>query len=152
MRFKVRFIDAGGDTLKLKPHDTITYQYMSGLPGVYPPFEDELQPVVGPTIGPESYCIAEVQANKGTIKRCTVELRFERSTTGLQQDELFSKSPFSETTHGYANEPDWGPGGAVRRFDQVEEENAPWYEVYKLGQSPMDGRTRIMWRPARRRQ
>jgi hypothetical protein len=145
--FSVGFSHADGRPLKLKANDTIRYQYAWGLPGMFATTEEQLQPVSGATVDTDTYCIADAQANHGTIERLRLDLRFEREARGGETRDLFSKSPFSSIGRGF-DQPEWTEPSSVLPARGEPEEYDMWYEIYRLEITKFDSRVRIAWRPS----
>lgn len=149
--FSVGFVDTDGEPLKLKVNDTLRYQYAWGLPNMFPTVEEELPPVEGATVDAATYCLAEVEANRGSIERLQLDLRFEREARGGERRELFSKSPFFSVGRGFAPAPDWTEPRPVPALKGAPEEYDMWYEIYRLELRDFDSRVRIAWRPSSRK-
>jgi hypothetical protein len=145
--FAVGFSHPDGRPLKLKANDTIRYQYAWGLPGMFPTTEEQLQAVHGAIVDSDTYCIAEAEANHGTIEHLRLDLRFEREARGGEKRELFSKSPFSSIGRGYGH-PEWSEPNSVLPAKGEPEEYDMWYEIYRLEINKFESRVRIAWRPS----
>jgi hypothetical protein len=146
--FTVGFLDADGEPLKLKAHDTIRYQYAWGLPDMLPTEEEQLLPIQGAAVDERTYCVAHVEANHGLIERLLLDLRFEREARGGEKKELFSKSPFFSIGRGFARQPDWTEPRDVQPLKGVPEEYDMWYEIYRLDLRDFNSRVRVAWRPS----
>lgn len=146
--FTVGFLDADDEPLKLKANDTIRYQYAWGLPGMFASVEDELEPVQGAAVDAQAYCLADAEANHGSIERLQIDLRFEREARGGEKKELFSKSPFFSIGRGFGPQPEWTEPRAVSPLRGEPEEYDMWYEIYRLDLPNFDSRVRIAWRPS----
>jgi hypothetical protein len=145
--FTVEFADPDGRPLRLKTNDTIRYQYAWGLPGMFATTEDQLRPTQGPIVDAETYCLAEAEANHGSIERLQLDLRFEREARGGEKKELFSKSPFFSIGRGFGR-PEWTEARSLPPLKGGPEEFDMWYEVYRLDLPKFDSRVRIAWRPS----
>lgn len=146
--FKVGLKDEYGKPLNVKWWDRIRYQIAWGLPGVYPVTEEELEVPISAEVTPETYCLAEAEANKGRIKNFALEIRFERQSKGDEGGTLFSKNPVYRIGRHVGQKIVWGEINTLRRMPNVPRELDLWYEVYRFEKANFEGRVQVAWRPS----
>lgn len=141
--FTVEFVDRNGERIKFKNQDIIRYQYAWGLPEAYPTDDSQLaEPRGGREVNEQAYCQAEVLASHGLIHELILDIRFEK-----WGEELFSKSPFFQTTSQFGDLPTWSLPQDMPRIED-EEDHVMWFQTYRLTEKNFHGKLRILWRPS----
>jgi hypothetical protein len=148
VRFSIRFQEPDGQPLRVKVNDTLRYQYAWGLPQMFPVNEEELPDISGDLITSKTYCLAELDANYGSIDRARLELRFEREARDGHESQLFSKSPFVRFGRGPAGDTDWGQPRQVKILSGDPDEFDMWYERYVVEAKEFGKRVAVAWRPS----
>lgn len=148
--FALEFVDRDGP-LTFKAHDHLRYEYAWGLPNFFPTVEEAIDRPDGDLITATSYCVAQADADHGAIERFSIELRFERDAVGQRQGELFSSSPFYQTSRSFGASAEWTQSRRLPPAHGEPVEHDFWYSVYRADLDHFDGRIRVMWRPSSRR-
>ncbi len=146
--FKVGLKDKRDMPLNVIWNDRIRYQFAWGLPNVYPIFEEDLEAPTTAEITPQTYCLAEAEANKGRIKNFVLEIRFERQSKGKEVGELFSKNPVYRIGRHVGQKVVWGEINILTLMPNVPRELDLWYEVYRFEKRDFEGRVQVAWRPS----
>ena len=135
IRFLLKF------PLKLKDHDTLEYQYVWGIPRVFPPFEEDMK-----SHG-DAYQEIALRAHYGEIRDAVLKVRFERNNTYGVIPEIFSKRPYVLFTPSSRD----GDDSLVEAVDPGSLSRDAAFETYEHSCEDLSGGMAMRWGPISRR-